>query len=331
MPEALRSVDPDSLRASVRINAQTERTYTSNDFPSGIWRLEVNLVANQNNEVTVQWYTNDALLLEETGVFFWDGVEAIVRPRLNFITSGDARFDSDCDGVTNLAEIYLERDPLVSESGSTTACDPVSLPVNVDLNGSSAVSVIVTAKSFEDEEITEPVTQYQLPINVREIRSDVHTVTRAYLTTARDDNNLRTLTEVSMRNDPEIGRTVSFSTMEVVGSPVEGAADQWQGRIIDVETGETFPIGVITIEPVLPWRNGGTVLAFRAPDQHIECINGLPSSTIHFGQPVVNGMYSLTRDRRFTNSDCLRLGGGFNESLKMVDDQELISLTVGRL
>jgi len=93
-------------------------------------------------------------LLEEAGEFVWDPNQSVVRPELSFTTTGNRDFDVDCDGTSNLAELYRDTDPLQA-NGSDTACEPFVPPADIDPNGSSFPIVLVAATDFIDTGFTQ--------------------------------------------------------------------------------------------------------------------------------------------------------------------------------
>jgi len=127
-PTSLRMIQEADLIAEVSINNGTPIRYSGRDLPpSGQWRIDVNFIANEFNSVSIKWIElwqqQEVLLMEERGEVFANVSTPDLTADLNFITAGAARFDLDCDGISNLNERYGGTDPIAASTDVTNGCD----------------------------------------------------------------------------------------------------------------------------------------------------------------------------------------------------------------
>jgi len=117
----IRAINPSQVDVQVTINNNDPlaAVYTSNGGWSvrGLNREDY----SANNTVSIVWteqVNGQSLLLAEFNGAFTVGQDLVIDPLGNFIVDGESRFDSDLDGVSNLAERASEppSDPFLQSS-----------------------------------------------------------------------------------------------------------------------------------------------------------------------------------------------------------------------
>jgi len=73
-------------------------------------------------------------MLEEVGTIELNANTINQTPDLDFLTAGGRRFDTDCDGTSNLAEYYAGTDPSFAENNNSMVCEGNFEPDNFELS-----------------------------------------------------------------------------------------------------------------------------------------------------------------------------------------------------
>jgi len=82
---------------------------------------------------------------------------------------------------------------------------------------------------------------------------------------------------------------------------------QWQGSIIDVETGESTVVATLEMPPQTKWTGSSTGMGYRNRITAAQCSQPLSKSTLRYTDVLVNNSFNVPSER-VTVSDCLKIG-----------------------
>jgi len=222
-PAMLRIVPNEELTARVTVNSGLEESYFGSNFSDGNWQIPVRLISGETNQIFIRWMVGDLLLLEEFGEIVWNATDTVIRPDFSFTTAGAERFDADCDGASNLAEIYANSDPLVPD-GSSSACQQNDPPLEIDITAGTIAALAVNTARFVNEGFTDRVTNFEIPVNVKSFRSTGRARFVAKLVNFAPGNPAVQL-YIAIENDAASGPFVSLYTQSA-GAANQSAAAQ---------------------------------------------------------------------------------------------------------
>lgn len=145
-PPLLRAIDNSILSVVVRIDDQNP-DYTGEQRSDGSWFVRMNISLDDTHTFVAKWYASTkgqrVLVLEQRGEFFASATSLRSQATSDDISEGDA-FDEDCDGLSNLAEMDADSDPLdpqdpLSSSGCSNS-ESTDNGVVSDADGTSDMS-----------------------------------------------------------------------------------------------------------------------------------------------------------------------------------------------
>ncbi len=114
-PIQLRSVNPELLSVHVTLNDGSEVFYGVPDT-DGTWTIPIHVDLDQQHTFVANWYSTvgskEILVLQQTGSFYADSTIGEATPQYQDFSTGNALFDSDCDGASNLTELNASSNPL---------------------------------------------------------------------------------------------------------------------------------------------------------------------------------------------------------------------------
>jgi len=293
VPPQLRMIAPEELQANVTIDGVTTEYYGSN-YPAGNWTIELTLVVGQEYDILIEWLASGVLLLEQSTKIVAEVTGSPVLPEYTSISYGAARFDSDCDGETNLEESIANTNPLIAEDPLQDGCNTVPDPV-VDPDELLAAFVAQDLPRFDSRGITTRVKRFVIPMRVQTLDwKEQHW----YNLVLEEDANTSTI---------------------------------WRGYIVDVETGVEPLVATSQTAPDVIWIEPDIGQAFKRSFTASQCAGGLPALTTQFQDALVNDTVVLGAPRG-TNlmSGCVRVGAGASTDITYEDGKPIYSLVLGQ-
>jgi len=359
-PALLRAIPISNLSVQISIDNVT-KTYQGADFPDGIWQVNFDLEPNQTYDINIKWFALTHLLLEETGQIFTDPELQTITPELEFISAGFDRFDDDCDGQSNLDEIINGTSPGDAGATDQTACadgsEGIVLPEIV------APWINRQHTLFRLAGMTSRLTRYEQAIQITasnpniasnfgmSLHTDPSTAVNEFARvdfrydslqnkhigfkiSAADDFRLSTAdnAECSEYQDTGIECTIPFEWQEQqwYRLRIEAISDtSWQATVSDDTSGVSQEIATIETQSILDWSRAQNVLSYRQQIPSEQCSLGLEPISMRYKQGVANAITVLGSDQILT-SDCVKVGGGWSEGLRTIDDELVYTLTLGR-
>jgi len=336
-PELHRLIPADRLRVLVSVNASPSVEYLGSNFTDGVWNISVDLVENQDNALSLTWFDNELLLMEESGTVFADPDSPAITPDFEFLTAGYPRFDADCDGV----------------SKSTKPDDSV------------IATVSKFYRSFVAANYAPRITEVKQAVRIRQTNPGVRSNYIFTLRATEEDSSVRYM-QIHLRNDLDDKRflwVTSSSSAFTLDSDTEGAAcveqtngrsfcsvpfdwnadqwyemrlteigiNQWQAELHDTQTNITMPIATIDFGSTssLVWRRAYVTLQYPIPTTIDQCQQGLQPIGMEFMPAVFNSEIDFVM-QAVAQTACLLNGGGFEDSHRMIGEDSLYTLTLGR-
>jgi len=346
------SIDDLSLRLNI---GEIENTYQSADFTGNSWQVTFELTPNQTHNITARWYSSDHLLLEETGQFETPSQSATIKPELAFLSAGFDRFDSDCDGASNLDEIVNETDLAIAEGSDKTACSDDPAPLV--FSDTQAPIVARQHTRFIDDGISDPIVSYEQQIQIRQhyknalvgfvttLIADQDTlpsgenepITASIRFSKRIDEPKRVqfaMTNVtsaiaSAYPGGECGPVV-FARHRVCSIPFDWqekhwykikfekiSTTAWRGLIIDTETQNQFIIGTFESQADIRWTQAENRIDYFTALTRLQCQQSQPASTMRYRLGMVNGFRSVS-SLKSAPQVCAKAGLGWSEGIRTV-------------
>lgn len=140
-PPELRTINAELLSVDVQID-NTGPIYKGKQDASGNWNVELEISLDTDHSFVAMWFasvdTQRIPVLDQYGNFYADSATNRGDGTLTqSISSGEARFDLDCDDVTNLDELAeFDTDPLgLPGCGSNSTTDSTEIPDVMQLTG----------------------------------------------------------------------------------------------------------------------------------------------------------------------------------------------------
>lgn len=364
MPEALRSLPVQSLSVKLTING-SEQTYSGTEFTDGQWLIPVDLIPGKSYPIQLDWFSDTYLLMVESGEIVADPTNPTVKPQLDFVTSGNRRFDDDCDGSSNLSELYAGTNPGFAENNAPDTCETDFIPTEFELTKAVIPGIIKVYNLFIDDNINQPVVHISQPMQVRSVNPNVASAYTLALSAQGNVFSSGITAAVSMEFHPEFGAAVRFQITGVADLQGVGIDDDsctalvdskgvvcriaydwqvsqwyelgmeevaplvWEGAITDANTGVRETVALITLTADVAWERPAVGMSFQDTLTNQDCVQGLSPTTLQYTVASVNNTFSPTVWPPIV-SPCLRVGDAWNESVRQVDNEFFYSLTVGK-
>lgn len=327
-PKNLRAVTNETLVAEVSIN-DTVNTYFGSDYPDDQWLIVLDVEADRTYDIEIHWLTNELLLMEERGTFYTDSQNPVITPDTEIATAGGDRFDADCDGTSNLEEINMGTNP---GSASQIPCHetPVLEDPTIQLRPWLAYNFLTYAFS----EVPQPVVSIrhqlkirQTPINNAAFYGIIVTSVESYDQTNGTQTQARAT--LQLVENPSGDDSVQFFATQAIGavpvstdgsctevsdspgyfcilpmvisanrwyelSIIEVAPSHWQGRVTDVESGDTYPVANIEMPAGSSWRAQTVDLGLKELITAESCTNSLDRISLQFKNALINDQFDVT-------------------------------------
>jgi len=172
-PPELRAINTELLSVDVQID-NTGPIYKGERDASGNWNVDLEISLDTDHSFVAKWFvtvdTQRILVLEQYGNFYADSATNSGDGTLTQSTSsGEARFDLDCDDVSNLDELAnFDTDPLglpgcgsVSTTENPTTEDPT-------VEGPT-ITEPVTTEPVAEESVTEDPTTVNISTKIPDV------------------------------------------------------------------------------------------------------------------------------------------------------------------
>jgi len=362
IPKALRMISRDSLVAKVAINGLEAISYYGRDNPTGAWQIPVDLIADKNNKVSIKWFSDGLLLLEEKGEIFADSANPVVPTDFDFVTNGDTRFDLDGDCTSNLDELINGSDPFVADSFFPNACNKENGDPEIDPEMLTIPAVTQPYASFEDTDFTRPIRLYSQPLKIRYLDQNKSSKYKIYMVSKRVDE-LSTSLFFSLEYRPDQGRflrlqtnrAVSYTASNMAGTECgfnngvvdcstpyawrelhwyvlqleEVARNTWEASIVDRQTEQAISAGSVVLQENLEWDRVLLGMDYQKPITNRECLLGVAPTLIEFPLGSVNESNRLVRSFLFS-PPCMRNGVDFNLHRRNIEGEPVYQLRMGR-
>lgn len=367
-PENLREVPTSELTLEVLIDGRST-TYSGQNFPAGEWRIDLDVEAERSYNLLIRWFFNEYLLMEESGVIYTDSNSPSIRPDLNFVTVGEDRFDTDCDGIPNIDEVNQGLDPgsaslapcpesavvddpaamqlawlaqnFTTYSFSGIQDDIVSIEQEVQIRDSSAVdrqfySLIVNSTG----DIVQPDgSQTTARATVQLIRDPSGQSAINFFTTqalSAVPNSAAGVNCVGLSNNPGFFCNTAFDPIPqrwYTLSLVESGPSQWQASVIDKDTGSSTLIATMELPAPTQWSFHSVDLGFDDPVSQLACSKGLNKITAQFIDASINNGFDVAPSN-IVVSPCVSLstlaeGVAWSGGTKELGGETLYSLSIG--
>jgi len=280
--------------------------------------------------------------MEEKGRFETDPATPSINPKLSFITSGFPRFDSDCDGVSNLEEIRSNNDPLTAQGTNQNLCiqEPLVPP---DLAAIAYPWVTQTFRHFETIELIDGLTHFAQPIQVMSV--DVNLASAyggtLYSTKVNDVEDTVLIELVFVPSAGKQVRVVATNATAAEISTIEGAScdflepagiECWIPYEWKEQHWYQFEIQKISDTNWTTFIFDQEANQREALVEALDCTRGIPPITIQFRVGIVNNEFQVGGEPKPTPSDCVNYGAGWNKSDgRTIDGETVYSLTLGLL
>jgi len=369
IPRLLRNVSTQSLTLQLTVG-EIQNTYSGDDFTGNTWQIPLQLSPNQTHTLHLLWFSEQHLLLEQAGEFKTDSQDSTITPELEYISAGFARFDSDCDGFSNLDEFLNQTNPSIAQGTNASACS--ANPEPLALSDDQTPVLFRQHSTFAADGFSEAVTSYEQQIQITEhykdgfvsfsaelttdtgTQSPAETTTNAVIRFRRDRDGTKRM-RFAMTN---VSRTIPstfpggqcdpnpFFGFRSCGIPFDWqenhwytvkveqqSSTQWRGLIIDNETQMQFVIGTFESQADIRWAQAqNRIIDFRSLSA-MECQQPQPPSTMRYRQGKVNGFRTIS-SYKVTPQICAQAGLGWSEGIRSVgfdaDAQLEYELTLGR-
>lgn len=367
-PENLREVPNSELTVEILIDGRTT-TYFGQNFPDGVWRIDLDVEAERSYDLLIRWFFNEHLLMEESGVIYTDSNSPSIRPDLNFATVGEDRFDTDCDGIPNIDEVTQGLDPGSASLAPCTEAPFVEDPSAIQLAWLAQNFTTYNFSGIQDEilsieqevQIRESSTMdrqfYSLIVNATGdiVQPDgSQTTARATVQLIRDPsgqsavnffttqalsavpNSAAGVNCVGLSNSPGFFCNMAFDPIPKRWyklSLVESGPSQWQALVVDKNTGSSTLIATMELPAPTRWSFHSVDLGFDDPLSQQACSMGLNKITAQFIDASINGSFDVAPSN-IVVSPCVSLstlaeGVAWSAGSKKVGEQKLYSLSIG--
>lgn len=357
-PALLRTIPISNLSVQVSIDNVT-KTFQGSDFPDGQWLIDFDLQPNQTYDILIKWFALTHLILEETGPIFTDPEQQTITPLLDFVSASYDRFDSDCDGQSNLDEI-ISGTSLTAVAGATqSGCEGPE----TTLMENEFPWIVKQHSNFPSAGITSRVTSYSQSIQITSSNPTFSTNFGASLYTGPDaDVDVRTRLDFRVdaqqikqirflitpatdfqisaiagarclvQNEIGIACTIPYEWQEqqwYTFSIEEQSTKSWKAMVREGTSGVSLDIGTIESEPNINWYRGQNGLSHSKSVSSDQCRLGIAPIGMRYKQAVTNNIQVLG-SRKIVPSNCVKTGAGWSEGIRTIDDELLYSLTLGR-
>ncbi len=346
-PQALRAIGTSELTAIVTIDGNTT-SYFGRNYSDNNWIIYLNIVPEKEYPITIEWMvSNNILVMVQEGTLYAENTEDTATPVLISFSEG-AKFDYDCDRISNLNETKAGTDP--GQPGSST-CLIESEPVNiVEPNDEQSpttpeeITFPVVRQhydSFEDTSLTTRVTRFSQPMNVQTTNPN----RRAAYRVALWDVINKISVSIDLLDDPNFGRSARFfnnnADTAVTLEPALGAdatctetrcsipfdwkEDHWyelifdedasdskqlHTSILDLETQLITPLGTLNLPATTVWTIPVIVLLYHEQVTAADCATGLLPLTLHHRAGTANKLVSMDGPISAPPTDCIIWGSG---------------------
>ena len=366
-PGNLRAIENESLVAEITID-DNKTTYFGRDFPDGQWRINLDVVADRTYAIEIRWLANQLLLMEERGTFYTDSQAPVITPDLDVATAGGDRFDADCDGVTNLDEISLGSDP-----GSATQIPCQETPTLDDPTAQLLPWLAFNFLTYEFSGVTAPVVSIRHQMQIRQTSASERTyygmVVQSDETYLQSDGSQASARASLQIVDSPLGEDVAiFFVTEAVGAVASSASgrceemgnrngylcsmpssvspnrwydlsivqvspSQWQGRVTDNETGNSYLIATMEMPPDSTWGAHAIDMGFGDMIPAGSCIEGFDRISVRYKDTVINDNFDISSSNVVV-SPCLDLtmranGSGWTAGSKILAGENQNYLSIG--
>jgi len=361
VPPQLRTISTTELQANVTVDGNTT-AYYGRDYPTGNWTIDLRLVVGQEYNILIEWLVSDVLVLEQSAKIVGQATDSPVLPEYTSISSGAGRFDSDCDGQSNLEESIASTDPLIAEDPQQDGCNTVPDPV-VDPDELLTAFVAQDLPRFDSRGITTRVKRFVIPMRVQTLPQDIDVAFGVSLFSTGGAKRMFIEFFRSAADNTKYARMLDSTTESLVveDAGVTGSCDVannlcaleynwkeqhwynlvleedantstiWRGYIVDSETGVETLVATSQTEPDIIWIEPDIGQAFRRSFTASQCAIGLPALTVHFQDALVNDTVLLGAPRG-TNlmSGCVRVGAGASTDITYEDGKPVYVITLGQ-
>lgn len=127
-PDLLSAIESSDLFVVVTV-VGVDREFPGELQTDGRWNVNLDVAFDTQYMFFARWFASGnsqrVLLVEQSGEFFASSANTTIQPGVSSVSSGDIRFDADCDNITNLAELDAGDDPLSSPGCESVAPDTV--------------------------------------------------------------------------------------------------------------------------------------------------------------------------------------------------------------
>ncbi len=363
-PHVLRSIAIDDISANISVSGIEKRVIGS-DFPNGEWLVDLPLTPNQSHSLLIEWYAGTHLVLEEFGEFFADPNNRTIKPTLDYISGGYARFDADCDNLSNLDELIRGTDLTIAQGLTTTECaidDAASEPPALEPD--NYPYVVKQLRNFAAGGYEQRVVRYEQRVQVRSTNLNARS---DYSVTLVSEGQFNTATKakIEFTNHLEKGRLVRFEITNATAAIADDASnsdcfsfgtdnvgyacninfdwqenqwyiiaveeiatDQWHATIKSVLGTTEQTIATITANEGTDWQRAQMSLSYAEPVGPDSCQLGLPAIGMRFTTGVINSERTLLPNI-LIKSPCAQAREGTSEGVRTLEGELVYELILG--
>ncbi|MFK7890778.1 MAG: hypothetical protein AB8B63_08180 [Granulosicoccus sp.] len=366
-PASLRAIPVEQLRADVILSGK-RTSYSGADFPDGEWIIDLDVEADRRYVLLISWYLGEHLLMEESGNIITDAANPVIRPDLDFATSGPDRFDTDCDRLPNIFEIEKGSDPGTVSLAPCRLPPPINDPDTLELPWLSRNFTAYTATSG----IGDGVTKVEQPVVMVNSESEKQQFYSLILLSDDDivqaDGSLATArATVRLVYDSAGPDAVQFFTRQAISAvPADGNGSvcqgneseyfcsvplslsagtlytlalaevspfQWQATVTNEATAVTTIVGTMETPSQTSWQHHVVDLGFNQTLTREACSQSLEKISVRFTDTRVNDTV-IVPPGAINVSECVQLGlltkdTAWTGGEKRINETTWYSLTIG--